>query len=84
MVILRTRNKITDFLMILAWASPFNSAVSHHYHDYLAIRAKGLKPSLFSIIKAKSILHFLNERKLKIILILRENISIFSRFHYKS
>ena len=23
MVILRTRNKITDFLMILAWASPF-------------------------------------------------------------
>ena len=24
MVILRTRNKITDFLMILAWASPFN------------------------------------------------------------
>ena len=25
MVILRTRNKITDFLMILAWASPFNS-----------------------------------------------------------
>ena len=26
MVILRTRNKITDFLMILAWASPFNTA----------------------------------------------------------
>ena len=24
MVILRTRNKITDFLMILAWAGPFN------------------------------------------------------------
>ena len=24
MVILRTRNKTTDFLMILAWASPFN------------------------------------------------------------
>ena len=23
MVILRTRNEITDFLMILAWASPF-------------------------------------------------------------
>ena len=23
MVILRTRNKITDFFMILAWASPF-------------------------------------------------------------
>ena len=25
MVVLRTRNKITDFLMILAWASPFKS-----------------------------------------------------------
>ena len=25
MVILRTRNKITDFLMILAWASPFKT-----------------------------------------------------------
>ena len=24
MVILKTRNKITDFFMILAWASPFN------------------------------------------------------------
>ena len=24
MGILRTRNKITDFFMILAWASPFN------------------------------------------------------------
>ena len=23
-IILRSRNKITDFLMILAWASPFN------------------------------------------------------------
>ena len=27
MVILRTRNKITDFLMILAWASPFNVSI---------------------------------------------------------
>ena len=25
MVILRTQNKITDFLMILAWASPFKA-----------------------------------------------------------
>ena len=25
MVILRTRNKITDFFMVLAWASPFNA-----------------------------------------------------------
>ena len=24
MVILRSQNKITDFLLILAWASPFN------------------------------------------------------------
>ena len=29
MVILRTRNKITDFLMILAWASPFNRSIEH-------------------------------------------------------
>ena len=34
MVILRTRNKITDFFMILAWASPFKTlllsmALSH-------------------------------------------------------
>ena len=27
MVILRSQNKITDFLMILAWASPFKVAV---------------------------------------------------------
>ena len=41
MVILRTRNKITDFLMILAWASPFNQYVCYvfaiilflHNHD---------------------------------------------------
>ena len=32
MVILRTRNKITDFLMILAWASPFNL---HHDNLYI-------------------------------------------------
>ena len=29
MVIIRTRNKITDFLMILAWASPFNEVVAY-------------------------------------------------------
>ena len=28
MVILRNQNKITDFLMILAWASPFNIPTS--------------------------------------------------------
>ena len=27
MVILRSQNKITDFLMILAWASPFNTEI---------------------------------------------------------
>ena len=27
MVILRSQNKITDFLMILAWASPFNDVL---------------------------------------------------------
>ena len=34
MVILRTRNKITDFLMILAWASPFNPNLVRRYNDY--------------------------------------------------
>ena len=29
MVILRTRNKITDFLMILAWASPFKNMLNN-------------------------------------------------------
>ena len=28
MVILRSQNKITDFFMILAWASPFNTTDS--------------------------------------------------------
>ena len=28
MVILRSQNKITDFLMILAWASPFKMCLS--------------------------------------------------------
>ena len=28
MVILRSQNKITDFFMILAWASPFNRGLS--------------------------------------------------------
>ena len=27
MVILKTQNKITDFFMILAWASPFNDVL---------------------------------------------------------
>ena len=29
MVILRSQNKIIDFLMILAWASPFNTLYMH-------------------------------------------------------
>ena len=33
MVILRARNKITDFLMILAWASPFNPANTKHLYN---------------------------------------------------
>ena len=41
MVILRTRNKITDFLMILAWASPFNLGVSWLHHDHRAAAAAG-------------------------------------------
>ena len=36
MVILRTRNKITDFLMILAWASPFK--ISRTYTKLLLKR----------------------------------------------
>ena len=31
MVILRSQNKITDFLMILAWASPFNIHINSLY-----------------------------------------------------
>ena len=34
MVILRTQNKITGFLMILAWASPFNSRVKPYAVNY--------------------------------------------------
>ena len=32
MVILRTRNKITDFFMILAWASPFKGLITQTDH----------------------------------------------------
>ena len=34
MVLLRTRNKITDFLMILAWASPFNLQLIYYPDVY--------------------------------------------------
>ena len=38
MVILRTRNKITDFLMILAWASPFNGVKEErrNFNSYMS------------------------------------------------
>ena len=46
MFILRTRNKITDFLMILAWASPFNIIyiAADPGHDTL-------RPTLISIVQ---------------------------------
>ena len=34
MVILRSQNKITDFFMILAWASPFNSLFLSQRYSY--------------------------------------------------
>ena len=37
MVILKTRNKITDFLMILAWAGPFKSNIVIFYKIRLTI-----------------------------------------------
>ena len=37
MVILRTRNKITDFLMILAWASPFKCSPKRHKVPYSSL-----------------------------------------------
>ena len=46
MVILRTRNKITDFLMISAWASPFNSFTCKlTIHKYIG----SLKLVMFSV-----------------------------------
>ena len=44
MVILRTRNKITDFLMILAWASPFKLILEFYY------MANGLTFEILNII----------------------------------
>ena len=37
MVILRTRNKITDFFMILAWASPFNLTCMFTWDDVFLV-----------------------------------------------
>ena len=38
MVILRTRNKITDFLMILAWASPFKNERHSAILDFISAK----------------------------------------------
>ena len=48
MVILRTRNKITDFLMILAWASPFNQVTFGLYLFILTTNVGGHHLSVFS------------------------------------
>ena len=42
MVILRTRNKIIDFLMILAWASPFKGNYFHRFPQVSSQECLGL------------------------------------------
>ena len=42
MVILKTRNKITDFLMILAWASPFKGQYVLFIREYTLLRPSKL------------------------------------------
>ena len=59
MVILRSQNKITDFLIILAWASPFNGygPVSHielyiigiTVIDYIYISLYRIGPSFLQV-----------------------------------
>ena len=51
MVILRTRNKITDFLMILAWASPFKKPIQecHYYSDSNLTKILSEQSNMFSI-----------------------------------
>ena len=44
MVILRTQNKITDFFMILAWASPFKY-LCYGYINILILTAQGSIPA---------------------------------------
>ena len=46
MVIVRTRNKITDFLMILAWASPFNPCVARPVYPVTHCAARPVYPQL--------------------------------------
>ena len=50
MVILRTRNKITDFLMILALASPFN------YETYCLVLELAYILKNVNMIKLKNVL----------------------------
>ena len=49
MVILRTRNKITDFLMILAWASPFKLKLQGNCYNYSNVEVFSLKHTFFTI-----------------------------------
>ena len=49
MVILRTRNKITDFFMILAWASPFNKGSNSSFEFIGNHACTLLKALLFPI-----------------------------------
>ena len=51
MVILRTRNKITDFFMILAWASPFKLKLSELY---ILSCEEGIAPSAPTLLTAKN------------------------------
>ena len=52
MVILRTRNKITDFLMILAWASPFKKGLLSNLLTCfkICIIIKPMVPSFLSLL----------------------------------
>ena len=69
MVILRTRNKITDFLMILAWASPFN-----HYNNnscWLTVHFRDMKfrkhQTSFNLrLLIKSVTHKIQKRRKKL------------------
>ena len=42
MVILKSQNKITDFLMILAWASPFNNRIMKCRRSFYSLSGCGM------------------------------------------
>ena len=59
MVILRTRNKITDFFMILAWASPFKTCLKKssrrsiadwYLNDSMVLPDTQVAPALFQLL----------------------------------